>query len=338
MKPATTAGETTLVPGPIYGIRKWSTHWRGDRPVLRAAVQGGRWKGGGEPTKARCRFAKEDHDAPDPHCGCGLYGVHPARYEEWAKSRFGVPDLDPGSEVLGVIEAWGRVELHRDGFRAEYAKPHAIVRIGGTGVGGTRAIAERHRVGHLSFDSTAELLSYCESHGLGLSEGSIRDLVPAGPSYGPGYSPPSSRTSIRSFASSLGELALALVTGGGLLVGYALVGILSLTVMAMALGAGLGWLGIDVDTSPPTKIRQVKFDPETCKVTARVKSDDAVKRLRLRLVAKDSSGNRISGGTGTVTIQDVPEGTRRLRLATARGELCKAPIATVGVRRIKRFE
>ena len=56
------------------------------------------------------------HSAPDPKCRCGLYAWYgPERLT-------GFPGF--GAElVYGVVLAWGHVEAHADGLRAEYAEP-----------------------------------------------------------------------------------------------------------------------------------------------------------------------------------------------------------------------
>lgn len=54
----------------------------------------------------------EPHFAPDPDCGCGLYALY-------------APDFD-GYYVDGAVVAWGKIEVHRDGFRAEKAKIVAL--------------------------------------------------------------------------------------------------------------------------------------------------------------------------------------------------------------------
>jgi hypothetical protein len=66
---------------------------------------------------ARCR---EDahHTPPVSGCGCGIYAVHdPAAC------------IERGT-VVGAILAWGRLEVHHEGFRAEYARPVALARGG----------------------------------------------------------------------------------------------------------------------------------------------------------------------------------------------------------------
>lgn len=56
------------------------------------------------------------HRAPDPRCRCGLYGWYDA------DRLAGFPGF--GAElVYGAVLAWGRLEAHADGLRAEYAEP-----------------------------------------------------------------------------------------------------------------------------------------------------------------------------------------------------------------------
>jgi hypothetical protein len=56
------------------------------------------------------------HAAPDPKCRCGLYAWHDAGR---------LPDASgyAAEYVYGAILAWGRIEVHGDGLRAEYAEP-----------------------------------------------------------------------------------------------------------------------------------------------------------------------------------------------------------------------
>ena len=105
---ASGAGEAPLIAGKIHGVRGWSL----SGATLGAAVQGDEWAADGKATRATCRNQRR-HKSPVKECGCGLYGTHP-----WAGGTQG--------EILGVIEAWGRVELHAGGFRAERARPIAL--------------------------------------------------------------------------------------------------------------------------------------------------------------------------------------------------------------------
>jgi len=65
-----------------------------------------------EPPKPKSR-----HPAPATGCNCGLYGLHKPK-EQWVDgSMIENPKLVPAA-ILG----WGRMEVHRSGFRAEYAE------------------------------------------------------------------------------------------------------------------------------------------------------------------------------------------------------------------------
>jgi len=60
--------------------------------------------------------ARPTHRAPDPRCRCGLYAWHdPAQLTGFVGQR--------AELVYGAVLAWGRVEVHADGLRAEYAEP-----------------------------------------------------------------------------------------------------------------------------------------------------------------------------------------------------------------------
>ncbi|HEY9289227.1 MAG TPA: hypothetical protein VIT43_14530 [Candidatus Dormibacteraeota bacterium] len=52
------------------------------------------------------------HPSPSSSCSCGFYAAY--RLADVMKSRFG-----RNARCLGAIAAWGRVVLHREGFRAE---------------------------------------------------------------------------------------------------------------------------------------------------------------------------------------------------------------------------
>ena len=49
----------------------------------------------------------------------------PEQTSEVARSLIGGSDL--AIPVMGIVEAWGRIEVHEDGMRAEYARPHSLL-------------------------------------------------------------------------------------------------------------------------------------------------------------------------------------------------------------------
>jgi hypothetical protein len=59
----------------------------------------------------------EPHAAPHPACKCGVYAYH-------RLPRTG-PIPDP-ARAFGVVALWGRIEVHRDGMRAEHAAIRAL--------------------------------------------------------------------------------------------------------------------------------------------------------------------------------------------------------------------
>lgn len=78
------------------------------------------------------------HEAPDPECDCGLYAWHDMPGDTPAGS--GV------TRVLGAIVARGAVEVHQDGFRAQFARPVLFAYGGDDDREHVRALGRRHRV------------------------------------------------------------------------------------------------------------------------------------------------------------------------------------------------
>lgn len=75
---------------------------------------------------------KPRHDTPIPErtCGCGFYGLWdlPDQGEPSYPWRVN-PELStaiPGNLVFGIAEAWGRVLLGREGWRAEFSRALAM--------------------------------------------------------------------------------------------------------------------------------------------------------------------------------------------------------------------
>lgn len=75
-----------------------------------AACHYARWTG---------RPAGRPHAPPGPQCMCGLYALHDPSDERLA--------LHPG-QAVGAIAAWGEIEVHATGFRAERACVVALAR------------------------------------------------------------------------------------------------------------------------------------------------------------------------------------------------------------------
>jgi hypothetical protein len=85
------------------------------------------------------------------------------------------------THLVGIVEAWGSVELHRDGFRAEYARPHAFVVFRNLQDPGhaarARQAASAHGVPVLEFSGARGLHRYCVEHALGMTQRTVHELL-----------------------------------------------------------------------------------------------------------------------------------------------------------------
>jgi glycine cleavage system H protein len=92
---------------PILGFRVWRLRWDGAL-VPWSAGAAGAWVPG---VNAAVCLHGRDHVPPGRECTCGIYAL-----ADWQDYRL----HDPG-QVVGAIAGWGEVEVHRTGFRAQYA-------------------------------------------------------------------------------------------------------------------------------------------------------------------------------------------------------------------------
>ena len=70
--------------------------------------------------RAECRsgrYGARSHEAPHSGCSCGIYASHEPDY------RF--PTVDYRG-VSGIVTAWGAIEVHADGLRAEWVQVQAL--------------------------------------------------------------------------------------------------------------------------------------------------------------------------------------------------------------------
>jgi hypothetical protein len=95
--------------GKILGWREWHIGPHGE--LQPTGLGEGAWVSG--VNDARCIY--REHEAPDHDCGCGLY----AWYEPRGSVGF--------TMAVGLVAAWGAVELHADGYRAEHAEILCLV-------------------------------------------------------------------------------------------------------------------------------------------------------------------------------------------------------------------
>jgi hypothetical protein len=108
----------------IVGYRSWDVDAM-DR-LMSTGFGSLRWIPG--PQRAACRarssdgvFLPADHEAPSSDCDCGFYALH-----SLASARAYGAAAAGTRRVTGLITAWGRIEVHGVGFRAEWAEVVAI--------------------------------------------------------------------------------------------------------------------------------------------------------------------------------------------------------------------
>jgi hypothetical protein len=113
---------------------------RWDRPVVHARCY---------PANRTLLFGNgwldEPHDAPHPACKCGVYAYH--------RLPGAGPIPDPG-RAFGVVALWGRIEVHRDGMRAEHAAIRAL------GFWPQLGSAHAKRMGAIASDLGVELVEH----------------------------------------------------------------------------------------------------------------------------------------------------------------------------------
>ena len=107
---------------PVVGFRKW----RLVRDRLTSPFIPLRWEASEihaecYPANRTLMFGRgwlaEPHAAPHPDCKCGIYAYHRPPH------RGPIPYLD---RITGVVALWGKIEVHRDGMRAEHARIGAL--------------------------------------------------------------------------------------------------------------------------------------------------------------------------------------------------------------------
>jgi hypothetical protein len=174
---------------PIQGVRTWEViQSERDGPLLRAWAVGQVWPPG-EAMRATCvasnRFGRRrhlrelrPHLAPEPRCSCGIYALHPSHL---GTRRDLLEKLDrcETEGVIGVIDAWGRAEVHGEGFRSEWARPAKLF------VCGARGEAPAERIKELAEAYGAEVvalgggreLAHEVARAEGLSRGAVRELL-----------------------------------------------------------------------------------------------------------------------------------------------------------------
>ncbi|MFN8161714.1 MAG: hypothetical protein U0R52_11805 [Solirubrobacterales bacterium] len=179
------AGPPLFAPGRLFGVRGWRIVKREQGALRLGGYRAEPWQADGRSTWARC-IAGSGHPggeaAPAGGCTCGLYAMHPwAIGDEWPWADLAASGPAAELGAIGIVEAWGKVQVHREGFRAQYARP---VRLALVGVGRDTAygrlvedLAIAHRTGLLEFGDRDRLQAHCEAEGMGIAPETAESLI-----------------------------------------------------------------------------------------------------------------------------------------------------------------
>lgn len=250
-RPSWGDGDTPLLVGRIHGLRNWEVDFDQGELRLTALTMAAVWSSSGVPTKARCEVSGgRDHNAPTSSCDCGLYALHPT--VESARQLL-YTGSHPGSmKVLGIVEAWGRMEVHGSGFRAEFARPVSLVVRPEDRWTDWGQLIERlagiYDADVLFLSEPEELAEHCSSRAPGLSPDVVEELLarpeiaPADAGDGHASEPTATeepqKRSLRDHLAGVGVLIMSVV------VGFFYVAFWGAVVFGVA-GAIFGWFGDD---------------------------------------------------------------------------------------------
>jgi hypothetical protein len=157
------AGRVTDAPAPdliepVVGFR----NWRVIDGVLTSPYSAVAWR---EPVLcARCLSAP--HHAPAPGCDCGVSAYHDPQL------RFSTVDF---RGVSGIVSMWGRLEVHDDRIRAEFARVEALA------FHERWSARQRHAVAAVAAELGADLIGLDEQPEAASSYGAVLtpSLMPA---------------------------------------------------------------------------------------------------------------------------------------------------------------
>jgi hypothetical protein len=158
-----------LVPSPLYGLRTWTVVGGRGEERLAGPQQPAPWPADGAWLTAGC--ARDPaHSAPAPGCQCGIHAWHP-------RPRSARRVLSLRRQVAGVVEARGAVELHRDGFRAEQARPFALFLAPGAQAALVGRLAQTYAAEVVPARAPGAVVDWCRARGTGLDPGVVDELL-----------------------------------------------------------------------------------------------------------------------------------------------------------------
>jgi hypothetical protein len=156
-----------LVPSPLYGLRTWTVVGDAGCERLAGPHRAVAWPAEGEWLEATCAAR---HESPARDCDCGVHAWHPRR-------RSARRIVAARREIPGLVEASGAIEVHDDGFRAQRARPYALVLDGRRNPALVRRLAAAYGVPVVEARGPAALLAWCRERGLGLEEAVVAELL-----------------------------------------------------------------------------------------------------------------------------------------------------------------
>jgi hypothetical protein len=148
-------------------LRTWTVAGESGAERLAGPHQHATWPPGGAWMEAMCTSG---HPPPTHGCGCGIHAWHPSR-------RSARRILASRREIPGIAEACGAIEVHEDGFRAERARPYALVLTRGRNARLVRRLAEAYGAQVVEANGTDDVVAFCRAHGLGLGASVVAELL-----------------------------------------------------------------------------------------------------------------------------------------------------------------
>ncbi|MBM3668242.1 MAG: hypothetical protein FJW90_12395 [Actinobacteria bacterium] len=327
--------------GSILGVRAWVVQARLPSSAVRlgAAVASAVWEPHGEWTESVCEppgGGGRRHRTPAGGCSCGLYALHPRPdtvgplYGEHialhGQSVLNDPCLVEMVGPIGIVEACGRVEVHEDGFRAERARPLALIAGAHWPAAPREAIAELaalYEAELLVAERPADVLELVRERGGALGDQRVEELLaplrppPQQAAYRPPRSPtppsptpppttpPPPATSPPPEPGRLERLGAGVVRVGQWLGQAAVIalvvlfsiawygGIAAICVM-MAGGILFGWFGFDEEPAPrPAKVLAVRMDRERCVLSATIQARRKLEQLNVVVTGNLRNGDSL---------------------------------------------
>jgi len=156
-----------LVPSPLYGLRTWTVVGDVGSERLTGPHRAVTWPTAGAWLEATCAAG---HASPARDCDCGVHGWHPR--QRWARRI-----VAARREIPGIVQASRAIEVHEDGFRAQRARPYALVLTAGRNPALVRRLGAAYGVPVVEAGGPGALLAWCGARGLGLEEAVVTALL-----------------------------------------------------------------------------------------------------------------------------------------------------------------